>query len=105
MAALIDGGYLYEAAIYPKRVLALRHPLTREVAYGSQLAERRRATHAAAARATIELEAERLDELAGLVAHHLAEGGEDREAARWYARAATRRATASRARRCACGGG
>jgi adenylate cyclase len=88
VARLIEGGYLYEAAIYPERVLAFRHPLTREVAYGSQLAERRRTTHAAAARATIELEAERLDELAGLVAHHLAEAGEDREAARWYARAA-----------------
>jgi class 3 adenylate cyclase/tetratricopeptide (TPR) repeat protein len=88
VAALIDGGFLYEAGLYPERVLAFRHPLTREVAYGSQLGERRQATHAAAARATIELEGERLEELAGLVAHHMEEGGEDREAARWYSRAA-----------------
>ena len=69
-------------------MLAFRHPLTREVAYGTQLAERRAATHAAAARATIELEQDRLDELAGLVAHHMEEGGEALEAARWFARAA-----------------
>ncbi len=85
---LLDGGFLYRAELYPRRVLAFRHPLTREVAYGGQLAERRAATHAAAARATIELEEERLEELAGLVAHHMEEAGEDREAARWYSRAA-----------------
>ena len=88
LCELIEAGFLYEAEIYPQRVLAFRHPLTREVAYGSQLAERRAATHAAAARATIELEPDRLDELAGLVAHHMEEGGETLEAARWYARAA-----------------
>jgi adenylate cyclase len=85
---LIEAGFLYEAEIYPQRVLAFRHPLTREVAYGTQLADRRRETHAAAARATIELEQDRLDELAGLVAHHMDEGGETLEAARWFARAA-----------------
>jgi class 3 adenylate cyclase len=85
---LTAAGFLYEAEIYPQRVLAFRHPLTREVAYGTQLADRRRETHAAAARATIELEPDRLDELAGLVAHHMDEGGETLEAARWFARAA-----------------
>ena len=88
LSELIEAGFLYEAEIYPQRVLAFRHPLTREVAYGTQLADGRASTHAAAARATIELEPDRLDELAGLVAHHMAEGGEDLEAARWYARAA-----------------
>ncbi len=85
---LLEGGFLYRAELYPRRRLAFRHPLTREVAYGGQLAERRATTHAAAARATIELEDERLEELAGLVAHHWEEGGEEREAARWYSRAA-----------------
>jgi adenylate cyclase len=85
---LIEAGFLYEAEIYPQRILAFRHPLTREVAYGTQLAERRRETHAAAARATIDLEGARHDELAGLIGHHLAEGGENLEAARWFARAA-----------------
>ena len=37
------------AELYPEKVLAFRHPLTQEVAYGKQLAERRRETHAAGA--------------------------------------------------------
>jgi adenylate cyclase len=88
LCELVDGGFLYEAELYPERVLAFRHPLTREVAYGTQLGERRAATHAAAARALIELEADRLDELAALIAHHMEAGGETLEAARWAARAA-----------------
>ncbi len=88
LCELVDGGFLYEAELYPERVLAFRHPLTREVAYGTQLAEHRGATHAAAARAMIELEPDRLDELAALVAHHLEAAGERLEAARWSARAA-----------------
>src|SRR5215207_654729 len=86
---LSDAGFLYEAEIYPQRQLAFRHPLTREVAYGTQLASQREATHAAAARAMIELEPQdRHDELAALIADHLKQGGETLEAARWSARAA-----------------
>ena len=86
---LIDGGFLYEAELYPQRLLAFRHPLTREVAYGTQLAEQRARTHAAAARALIELNPpDRWDELAALIADHLRQGGENLEAARWSARAA-----------------
>ncbi len=89
LRALVDSGFLYEAQLYPERLLAFRHPLTREVAYGTQLAEQRAATHAAAARALIELEApERYDELSALIADHLRQGGETLEAARWSARAA-----------------
>ncbi|MET0304678.1 MAG: adenylate/guanylate cyclase domain-containing protein [Solirubrobacterales bacterium] len=85
---LIAAGFLYEAEVYPSRVLAFRHPLTREVAYGSQLAEQRAGTHAATARAMVELNPERHDELAALIAHHMEEGRETLEAARWSARAA-----------------
>jgi len=86
---LSDAGFLYEAEIYPQRQLAFRHPLTREVAYGTQLASQREATHAAAARAMIELETQdRHDELAALIADHLKQGGATLEAARWSARAA-----------------
>ncbi len=85
---LIGAGFLYEAEIYPERVLAFSHPLTREVAYGSQLGEQRARAHAATARAMIELDADRHDELAGLIAQHLEQGGETLEAARWNARAA-----------------
>jgi adenylate cyclase len=87
---LIEAGFLYEAELYPERVLAFRHPLTREVAYGTQLAASRAATHAAAAQAIVELEPDRHDEIAGLIAQHFDEGGEPLEAARWYARAAHR---------------
>jgi class 3 adenylate cyclase/tetratricopeptide (TPR) repeat protein len=86
---LIEAGFLYEAEIYPQRVLAFSHPLTREVAYGTQLAEQRAATHAATARALIELNPpERWDELSALIADHLRQGEENLEAARWSARAA-----------------
>ena len=85
---LIGAGFLYEAEIYPERVLAFSHPLTREVAYGSQLGEQRARAHAATARAMIELDADRHDELAALIAQHLEQGGETLEAARWNARAA-----------------
>ncbi len=88
LGELIEAGFLYEAEVYPERVLAFRHPLTREVAYGTQLAEQRAATHAAVARATIELNPERGDELAALIASHMESGSETREAARWSARAA-----------------
>jgi class 3 adenylate cyclase/tetratricopeptide (TPR) repeat protein len=88
LRALVGAGFLYEAEVYPERVLAFRHPLTREVAYNSQLAEQRAATHAAVARATIELNPDRQDELAALIADHLEAGGEALEAARWSARAA-----------------
>jgi len=85
---LVGAGFLYEIELYPRRVLAFRHPLTREVAYGTQLAEGRTDTHAAAARAMIELEPERHDELAALIASHMEAGEQIREAARWSARAA-----------------
>jgi class 3 adenylate cyclase/tetratricopeptide (TPR) repeat protein len=85
---LIDAGFLYEAELYPERLLAFRHPLTREVAYGSQLADQRGPLHAATAWALLEASPDRHDELAALVAHHLEEAREIREAARWSARAA-----------------
>src|SRR6476619_610449 len=85
---LIGAGFLYEAEIYPERVLAFSHPLTREVAYGSQLGEQRAIAHAATAQAMIELNPDRHDELAALIAQHLEQGGETLEAARWNARAA-----------------
>ncbi len=88
LAELMGGGFLYEAELYPERVFAFRHPLTREVAYGTQLADQRAVTHAATARALIELEPDRHDELAALIASHMEAGGETLEAARWSARAA-----------------
>ncbi len=88
LCELTDGGFLFETEVYPERVFAFRHPLTREVAYSTQLAEQRTASHAATARALVELNPDRHDELAALVASHMEAGGETLEAARWSARAA-----------------
>jgi len=88
LCELIDGGFLYELELYPERIFAFRHPLTREVAYGTQLGDQRAVTHAATARALIELNPDRHDELAALIARHMEAGAEPLEAARWSARAA-----------------
>jgi adenylate cyclase len=88
LAQLIDAGFVFEAELYPERVFAFRHPLTREVAYGTQLSDHRALTHAATGRALIELSTDRHDEMAALIASHMEQGGETLEAARWSARAA-----------------
>ncbi|MGH7818321.1 MAG: ATP-binding protein, partial [Candidatus Binatia bacterium] len=71
-------------------VYSFRHPLTQEVAYRSQLADRRRRTHADVARAIAKLESEALDDAAALIAHHWEEAGDPFEASRWHERAARR---------------
>ena len=82
------GEFLYEQSLYPVAEYAFKHPLTQEVALGSQLGERRKKLHAAAARALEESLAARLDENAALLAHHWEQAGRPREAARWQRRAA-----------------
>ncbi len=85
---LIAAEFLYERELYPEAVYAFKHPLTREVAYGTQLGERRGAVHRRVAEAFQELYPDRLDERAALLAHHWEAAGEALEAARWSARAA-----------------
>ncbi|MDQ3434477.1 MAG: AAA family ATPase [Actinomycetota bacterium] len=67
---------------------AFRHPLTREVAYHSQLSPRRRARHARLAEAIARLHADNLDEQSALLAHHSEEAGLTMRAAHWQTRAA-----------------
>jgi adenylate cyclase len=88
LGRLTSAEFLYEKALYPEAEYAFKHPLTQEVAYGSQLAGRRQQLHAAVARAIEELHPEKLDENAALLAHHLEEAGEPLQAARWHRRAA-----------------
>jgi len=88
LAKLAAAEFIHESAPYPQTEYAFKHPLTREVAYGSQLLESRRRLHAAVGHALAEIEAGRLDERAALVAHHWEEAGELLEAARWHERAA-----------------
>jgi adenylate cyclase len=65
-----------------------KHPLTQEVAYRSQLTDRRQHLHREVALVIEGLEPEKLDERAALVAHHWQAAGEPLAAARWNARAA-----------------
>jgi class 3 adenylate cyclase/tetratricopeptide (TPR) repeat protein len=88
LARLVQAEFLLETALYPQAEYAFKHPLTQEVAYHSQLATKRIARHAAVARAIEELEAEKLDEQAALLAYHWEAAGESATASRWHARAA-----------------
>jgi class 3 adenylate cyclase/tetratricopeptide (TPR) repeat protein len=63
---------------------AFRHPLTHEVAYRTQLLDRRRQTHAAVARALLALHGSAAPRHAALLAHHHEEAGESLAAARWH---------------------
>ena len=85
---LVAGELLFEQELYPEVLYAFKHPLTHEVAYRSQLGDRRARLHAATARAIEEQYPDRLDERSALVAQHWEAAGEALEAARWHARAA-----------------
>ncbi len=85
---LKDAEFLIEQSLYPVAEYTFKHPLTQEVAYRSQLQERKRRTHAAVARAIEQHDAEHLDERAALLAHHYEEAGDLAAAARWHRRAA-----------------
>ncbi|MEE8476174.1 MAG: adenylate/guanylate cyclase domain-containing protein [Myxococcota bacterium] len=88
LQALRDSEFLYEQSLYPVTEYAFKHPLTQEVALGSQLRERRARTHAAVARALEAAHPDRLDEQAALLAHPYESANEALEAARWHNRAA-----------------
>jgi adenylate cyclase len=85
---LVNADFVQQTALYPEPEYAFRHPLTQEVAYGTQLASARATTHAAVARGLQEADPERLDERSALIAQHFEQAGEPLEAAKWHARAA-----------------
>ena len=70
--------------------LAFRHPLAQEVAYRTQLLDRRRGTHAAVARALLAIHGPEAPTHAALLAHHFDEAGERLDAARWHEQAGRR---------------
>ena len=80
---------VFERTLYPVPQYVFKHPLTEEVAYRTQLGERCARTHAAVADALEETEADRLDEIAGLISNHWEQAREPVKAASWGARAAT----------------
>ena len=67
---------------------AFKHPLTQEVAYASQLVERRRSAHAAVAELIEREGGVKLNERAALIAHHWEAAGEALRSAGWHRRAA-----------------
>ncbi len=67
-----------------------RHPLAQEVAYRTQLLDRRRGTHAAIARALLAIHGPEAPAHAALLAHHFDEAGEGLDAARWHEQAGRR---------------
>jgi class 3 adenylate cyclase len=88
LRTLKEAEFIYEQAIYPVVEYAFKHPLTQEVALGSQLRERRRRTHAAVAKAIEEASVDRLEQSAALLAHHWEQAGDGPTAARFHAMAA-----------------
>ena len=70
------------------REYAFKHPLTQEVAYGSQLSEPRARAHRAVAAAIERTYPDGLDERAALLAHHSEASGDGLAGARWHTRAA-----------------
>jgi predicted ATPase/class 3 adenylate cyclase len=93
LSHLRSAEFVREEALYPEAEYAFKHPLTQEVAYDSQLSERRKQIHSSVARALEELHAHELDDHATLIARHWEEAGEALEAAQWHRRAAAWAAT------------
>jgi class 3 adenylate cyclase len=85
---LTSAEFLYKEVLYPEVEYAFKHPLTQEVAYRSQLAERRARVHAGVACAIEQLAAGQLGERAALIAYHWKNARDAREAAKWHRRAA-----------------
>ncbi len=88
LGALIAGDLLEAHPTQEALELSFKHPLTREVAYRSQVTERRQRIHAAVAGAIERLHPDGLDERAALIAHHRKAAGQPADAAKWHVRAA-----------------
>jgi class 3 adenylate cyclase/tetratricopeptide (TPR) repeat protein len=88
MTSLERGGFLARVGGPEAERFRFSHPLMREAAYGEQLGEVRMRTHAAVARALAEVDRDRVDERAALIAQHWERAGERLDAARWTARSA-----------------
>jgi class 3 adenylate cyclase/tetratricopeptide (TPR) repeat protein len=88
LRTLIGADFLYETALYPEVEYTFKHPLTQEVAYHTQLNDRRAGLHGSVARVLQGLYPDKLDERAAVIAHHVEQAGEVLDAARWHTRAA-----------------
>jgi predicted ATPase len=80
LAHLQTAGFLYETTLFPELEYTFKHALTCEVAYGSLLEPRRRASHAAVGVALEDLYADRTEEVVELLAYHFGRSVEDEKA-------------------------
>jgi class 3 adenylate cyclase len=80
LAHLQTAGFLYETTLFPALEYTFKHALTCEVAYGSLLEPRRRASHGAVGVALEDLYADRTEEVVELLAHHFGRSPEDEKA-------------------------
>ncbi|MEO6028525.1 MAG: AAA family ATPase, partial [Candidatus Binatia bacterium] len=88
LASLQTAELVYEQSPFPVAEYVFKHALTRDVALGSQLQQRRRQLHGAVASAIEAAHPDKLDEQAALLAHHWEEAGEVITSASWQMRAA-----------------
>ena len=95
VAALASGQWVIPHGSTASREYVFKHPLTQEVAYGSQLSEPRARAHDAVAAAIERTYPDGLDERAALLAHHCEASGDNLKGAGWHARAAAWAATTS----------
>lgn len=86
---LEDGQFVVQISVHPHNVYAFRHPLVVEVAYDSQLSDRRARIHRSTAHALEALDPdEGADEQGALIAGHYEKAGDPLAAAIWHRRAA-----------------
>ena len=74
LAHLQGREFLYETQLFPDQAYTFKHALTREVAYGSLLHERRRALHRQIVEALEALSPDRLSGVTERLAHHALRG-------------------------------
>jgi len=89
LARLTEAELIAQTEVYPSAVYAFRHPLSVEVVLGALVSQRRRELHRRAAVAIAELDAERVGELAALIAQHYEHAGLVLDACTWHLTAAT----------------
>ncbi len=87
LAQLQAAEFLYETRLFPDLEYTFRHALTHDVAYGSLLAERRRALHTRIVEAIESLYPERLTEHVERLAHHAVRGEVWEKALRYFRQA------------------
>ncbi len=77
LTTLEASGLIQVASLEPELEYLFRHALVQDAAYGSLLRQDRRALHRRAAEALLDLYPDRVRELAGVIAMHLEEAGDD----------------------------